>query len=531
MQDAREKERFQLYKSDRPYTSVLPFRVLSFMSCEPLPTAAEVQITRARITFQHKAIRDAEQQIEELVKQLDALRDKVSRIREEIAANEAFIAPVRRLPFEVLAEIIVTLATDPSAEPQVLRTLSSVCKAWRDTTLRTPRAWSKIVFKYDRRIYARSHAQLRSLRDLREWFARSGSCRKDVSLTFWGDTPSVELHALRDLVRAHASELRSVSLVTLQSHVKDCLAAPTPLLEHLDLTPFTTADETWHDALANAAPRLSSVALRNHDSYLPHAVRIRLVSLAIDAANLPKLLSRMRGDGGFPVLRALSVAKVEDFDLYDNVPPIQTHLRVLYLCLAVRATPSLFRIIRAPHLRKLALQAAAYDQATKMESFAIFDGLMTTSNPPLSELYLQRVCLWDHDLIKLLSQLPALERLVLHTASASDKVCDALAVPRHRGWICPRLTHVCIFNTPTRNESGISSDSLEKVARARYSEKNVSRLVEVRLGYATLRCAASDWEWDEYGANKGAFPDYPSMCLKGPEPIAWWQVRTGPDII
>ncbi|KZV83159.1 hypothetical protein EXIGLDRAFT_626069, partial [Exidia glandulosa HHB12029] len=108
------------------------------MSYAPLPTAKELASTRARIAAQRV-------EIEGLEAQAARLREKANAVRHEMAANEAYIAPIRRLPFDVLAQIFVLCATALGASPQVLRTLSSVCRKWRDVTLATPRAWSKVV--------------------------------------------------------------------------------------------------------------------------------------------------------------------------------------------------------------------------------------------------------------------------------------------------------------------------------------------------------------------------------------------------
>ncbi|EJD52409.1 hypothetical protein AURDEDRAFT_24043, partial [Auricularia subglabra TFB-10046 SS5] len=105
------------------------------------PTAVQVGVTRQRIASRLREIESAEEQIRRHESQIVALRSKIENIHEAIAADEAYIAPVRRLPFEVLGEVVTLVATDPHAPVQVLRDLASICQTWRKATLRTPKAW------------------------------------------------------------------------------------------------------------------------------------------------------------------------------------------------------------------------------------------------------------------------------------------------------------------------------------------------------------------------------------------------------
>ncbi|EJD35995.1 hypothetical protein AURDEDRAFT_117184, partial [Auricularia subglabra TFB-10046 SS5] len=164
------------------------------MSFSPLPTAAQVGAARQVIADQLREVESVTEQIRQHEAHISALRSKIGKIHEAIAANEAYIAPVRRLPFEVLGEVVTLVATDPHAPAQVLRDLASICQTWRKATLRTPRAWTKVdiqvpsgrLFRLgddDRDNHTRGpREKLRTLRDVQEWYDRSGCCKKDVSV-------------------------------------------------------------------------------------------------------------------------------------------------------------------------------------------------------------------------------------------------------------------------------------------------------------------------------------------------------------
>ncbi|EJD52400.1 hypothetical protein AURDEDRAFT_55710, partial [Auricularia subglabra TFB-10046 SS5] len=111
------------------------------MSYAPLPTTAQVGLTLELISSKHRKIAAAERQIQEYEARIAALRSEISTIQNDIASTEAYLAPVRRLPIDILGEIVTICATDPDASVQVLRALASISRKWREATLRTPKAW------------------------------------------------------------------------------------------------------------------------------------------------------------------------------------------------------------------------------------------------------------------------------------------------------------------------------------------------------------------------------------------------------
>ncbi|KZV87749.1 hypothetical protein EXIGLDRAFT_723359 [Exidia glandulosa HHB12029] len=114
-----------------------------------LPTAAETASARARISSQCDDVQRAEQEIIGLEAQIAVLRNQIAarrndieRIRDAIALDENMTAPVRLLPSEIVAAIVVLVA---ACYVRTLRTLSSINRVWGDITLDTPHAWSKIA--------------------------------------------------------------------------------------------------------------------------------------------------------------------------------------------------------------------------------------------------------------------------------------------------------------------------------------------------------------------------------------------------
>ncbi|KZV94141.1 hypothetical protein EXIGLDRAFT_737441, partial [Exidia glandulosa HHB12029] len=87
-------------------------------SYAPLPTAAETASALARISSQNDDIQCAEQEIIGLEAQIAVLRDQIAarrndieRLRDAMALDENTIASVRLLPSEIVAAIVVLVAT------------------------------------------------------------------------------------------------------------------------------------------------------------------------------------------------------------------------------------------------------------------------------------------------------------------------------------------------------------------------------------------------------------------------------------
>ncbi|KZV78800.1 hypothetical protein EXIGLDRAFT_736506, partial [Exidia glandulosa HHB12029] len=152
-----------------------------------------------------------------------------------------------------------------------------------------------------------------------------------------------------------------------------------------------------------------------------------------------------------------------------------------------------FKLLYLPQLAKLSVNVPKHLTTTKKDAASMLNALILNSAPPLRELYLQRVNAVDSDIFKALNAAPLLERLVLLDAIVSEKMVTALSIPRRRGtgWVCPKLTHLCISSKPL-----IPRPVMVSVAAARRKEAldcaakgvapTVVALICVRLDNAEL---------------------------------------------
>jgi F-box-like len=99
-----------------------------------LPSKEEIQQVKEEISSMERQIADAQLKI-------DALRISV-------AEREAWIAPIRKIPHEVLSHIFLDVSMDNWKAPL---TLQSVSRWWRDVVVDTPLAWTFIpLFECDK---------------------------------------------------------------------------------------------------------------------------------------------------------------------------------------------------------------------------------------------------------------------------------------------------------------------------------------------------------------------------------------------
>ncbi|EJD52402.1 hypothetical protein AURDEDRAFT_120142 [Auricularia subglabra TFB-10046 SS5] len=402
------------------------------MSSAPLPTAAQAGATRQLIANRHREIESAEEQIRQHESHISALRLKIDKMHDEIVAAEAYLAPVRRLPFEVLGEIVALLATDPHAPVQVLRHLASVCNTWRKATLRTPKAWTNVNIdipspRSSRRDEnaAGPRKTLQTLRDVQEWYDRSGCRKKDVTLC--AESENDQVVSILELVLSRSSELRTfVPSLYLKGGLARHLSRPMPALQALDVS-FVTLDQDVLSPLTRAS-RLSCLRmdrLPSADILVP--LQTRLKSLEISEISAESFFCMLRAGTGLVNLQALCASVPIDhlagsLSLDESVIPLP-NLRTLFLEVEDITIPFL-EMMQMPRLESLAVsRESSTRNATKKQT--------------------------------------------------SDKVIDALSAKqpgKPARWICPNLSRICII-----------SDSSSKSDKFRVTQDGMGALVTARL--------------------------------------------------
>ncbi|KZV87775.1 hypothetical protein EXIGLDRAFT_723384 [Exidia glandulosa HHB12029] len=484
----------------------------------------------------------------------------------------SLVAPILRLPPELLGEIVVhRVLDDPEVNAQLLRTMSSICKVWRDVTLRTPKAWSRIVYRVGKPSPTRE--TLYTVRDVKEWLQRSGSCKKDVAILFTlfdpvsdsGRSGSVRDKAqdeLAQLIYAHAAQLRSLSLrftgppEEVSRRLETCFAQPMPSLQVLDTISFLNYNNFYNTTLSlseesiarifASAPRLHSVISSGLHLDLLSTIRPRLNAISADGVELDALLQDLKAfefrNGFHPLLAARALHLPSLYRRGDALfPPsdfaqLDSRAEVLKLDTLSIWAGLLFQIIRFPRLVKFSLNQYGKIRSVQEETSSMFKVLLA-ADPPLRELELEGVWIKDADLCLVLSNLPTLESVAVHGGTpAVVRTVRDLTTSNRRGaqqWLCPRLRRLW-FSHPKRKapNRGVLQDALEGLATARRSDAegqspSVVTLDSVCLDDMMLVADGPAWTWREKAdATDTIEDDYPRRHRRMNIQTAWTIVES-----
>ena len=100
---------------------------------------------RVQIDALSAEIKTAEDELAALVKEswraIEKLQNARAAVEAKLVCKLAYIAPVRRLPMDLLGEIYTLTVEEKPASVWVL---ASVCWTWRFQVLQMPRLWSKV---------------------------------------------------------------------------------------------------------------------------------------------------------------------------------------------------------------------------------------------------------------------------------------------------------------------------------------------------------------------------------------------------
>ncbi|KIM85837.1 hypothetical protein PILCRDRAFT_817078 [Piloderma croceum F 1598] len=198
---------------------------------------------------------------------MDHLVTERQKLEMSLDEYRSLVAPIRRMPPEMLCEMFMHCLVDGSNSFDVTRAplhLTFVCSKWRRVAISTPRLWSYISLDY-----APSTMEL-----LQTWLLRSGS--SPLTLVFESeeddDEEVIAGSSYFDTIIPHSHRWRDVTfalvdaLFMLLEHrvaeIKDHL----PVLERLDLDCLDIVDQPM--TIFENAPMLHTVTLMDYSQYL-----------------------------------------------------------------------------------------------------------------------------------------------------------------------------------------------------------------------------------------------------------------------
>jgi hypothetical protein len=379
--------------------------------------------------------------------------------------RRSIVAPIRRLPPEVLVQIFhlvppaasdVHVLYDDSATyaselrrlaKEELLALSNVCSHWHDVVMNTPMLWSTIVT--ETRLW---EAPATMVYSLSQSLKRGGSHPLTIKLGAWWAGES-DRQAL-ELLTQHSQRWRDAYFVVayecigLLSQARGNL----PALENLDIT----AEGNWAEVLDvfTVAPRLAKVSFTGPPGSVPTQPWTQLQSFTCIqkhetgfrdylylARQLPRTTEFQLNVDASSALLPLdiqsTVSEVQTFKLRIRVAEDREHAKQvlggIFGCLALSYTQQL---LLEPYHPSPPLSWSHAEFLTLASRSSFYD--------TLTELSLARVLITDDELLECLSVLPLLEQLDLEEYPESDDY----GIPDH-AIITDKLPHALI---PADNE-------------------------------------------------------------------------------
>ncbi|KAK0469095.1 uncharacterized protein EV420DRAFT_1255054, partial [Desarmillaria tabescens] len=159
-----------------------PFRNL--LSTNKMPSNSDIKLIRSYIDVIEAEMDEIDERMSLTRAALRQAKVDKLRLQNIVAIHTAFVAPIRKLPYDILAEIFKwTIETAPDGRPSTQIdciyasepwSLGHVCRYWREVSRSCPFLWSQISLPYHNLI-ASSTIQNRDIQILKHFLDRSGA--------------------------------------------------------------------------------------------------------------------------------------------------------------------------------------------------------------------------------------------------------------------------------------------------------------------------------------------------------------------
>ncbi|KAF8522965.1 hypothetical protein BU17DRAFT_64164 [Hysterangium stoloniferum] len=213
---------------------------IDLLSTELHSESLESQSLKVQLEQQRAELSSVDDRINILLEELEILRSRKERLRKSISIGDSLFAPIRKIPTEILRDIMtltvpgffsqdfvydmVATFRDVSvhlAEPHHARgRLTGVCRLWREQVKKIPRIWSTINISRD--MYLNGSI-------IEERFRLAKGCPIDLCLwpkTWFRDADSTSRAALIKtvtlIVKSHINQIRVLIIDTEDLSSAEC---------------------------------------------------------------------------------------------------------------------------------------------------------------------------------------------------------------------------------------------------------------------------------------------------------------------
>ncbi|KAF8628581.1 hypothetical protein AX17_005977 [Amanita inopinata Kibby_2008] len=384
------------------------------LNCKLCPTSSETFQVYEVIAKGKAQISALDTEIQHVQEILQRLKERKNNLITHVTAHEAVIAPIRRIPTEILVEIFKhclpawdEASPDPMLAPLLL---AQVCERWRAITTFTPILWTSI------KLIVESYSVDSATAMAKLWMCGSAQC--PVNITVRSHDLASCLAVLK-LIIPHSDRWRNVSFMIPYEarELLDSLHGQLSSLESLDISVnglTNTHDGPMIDHFVSA-PRLTKVQ---------HGTRLSPLSLILPWKQLTSYTGYMRAFEMLFLFQFASNLVSADVVLQRNDGQVPTmadacesleFLTSLHLVLqdrnAIRTLPAL---PPCPALRDLSIKAYLSNDISWSQTD--LNTFLTKSAIQLERLSLDVAILKDHQLLDCLRHAPRLAELNVRDA-------------------------------------------------------------------------------------------------------------------
>ncbi|KAJ7592577.1 hypothetical protein C8J56DRAFT_1045048 [Mycena floridula] len=206
--------------------------------------------TEAERAYLNQLLSTSNDEISRLTAAIDKLVLERETLQQNVASYQAILAPIRRLPEDMLREAFVhCLPSNEAAATVITDTpllLGRICRSWREIALSTPALWASIHVQFFQNFKPPQVQRLS--KEASAWVARSGACPLTIRVDYGGCEDPLAIEFIESLTNL-SKRWRSLEI-----------RAPAEWL--VWLASLSNSDDLWLQSFSHSAPRQSDSQIR-----------------------------------------------------------------------------------------------------------------------------------------------------------------------------------------------------------------------------------------------------------------------------
>jgi hypothetical protein len=378
------------------------------------PFPSEIISVQQTISHAHVDMLQLDRDIERVQAVLNQLKSHRDGIQNYVDEHRAVLAPIRRLPPEILSKIFIHCL--PARKSHSFRIsqapllLGRICSGWRSVMLTTPQLWSTFALVSSFRSTNNALCNV--------WLERSGSCPLTLVIGSLGGTTE-EAYAVIATLASHCHRWRHLVLMSPSAMQYISTAdLHLPCLESVEIAMHDIILTGGRTVTIENAPRLR--AFKMDSLGLAPAIRVpwcQLTEYHVKFDNLDSCIAALQQSANVESCKLTCRTDAAELT-QEYLPVVLPHLRSLHIVVGGDLT-NLFNHLVLPALRDIHITQHASQGSGSIWPQSQFHSLLSHTTESLRTLVLDSnsSMLVDQCLIQCLETVPFITRLEIRGAA------------------------------------------------------------------------------------------------------------------